>query len=54
MSPKQETALAELKKAHPKGVIMHVSTGTALVKAGEAVKWETTGHGRLMAEYVLA
>ena len=54
MTETQEKALSKMQKAHPKPVVMHVGTGSALVRAGKAVKTDTTGHGKLMAEYRLA
>lgn len=49
MTTKQEAALASLKLTGT--AVLHVVTGTALVKAGHAVKVNSTGHGKLMAEY---
>jgi hypothetical protein len=49
LSDKQNAALATLKANGP--TVLHVLTGSALVKAGVATKLDTTGHGKLMAEY---
>ena len=51
MTQKQQEALQKLADANGRGVVMHVGTGGALVRAGKAVKLDTTGHGKLMAEY---
>ena len=54
MSKAQDDAIAKLQAANGAGVVLHVGTGGALVKAGKAVKLTTTGHGKLMAEYKAA
>lgn len=51
MTKNQEIALQRLNDANGRGVVMHVAIGAALVKAGKAVKLDTTGHGKLQAEY---
>lgn len=49
LSDKQTAALAAIKANGT--AVLHVVVGGALVKAGLATKLDTTGHGKLMAEY---
>lgn len=54
MTEKQTEALARLKAAGGKPVVLHIGTGTGLVKAGLAIKDASSGHGAGMAAYRVA
>ena len=49
LTDKQKAALDALKLTGT--AVLHVATGSALVRAGKAVKTNRTGCGQLMAEY---
>lgn len=51
LTEKQSAAVQKLKDANGRGVVLHIGVGTKLVDKGLAVKLDTSGHGRMMAEY---